>query len=246
MNSATVLERLQAEFNRALLDPDYAVEAGVFSETGIPARARLNVYLNNSRIAQSEALAGIYPAVRRLVGEDFFDHMAILYGETYALSCGDLRAFGDRLPHFIRGFEPLAALPYLPDVARLEWAFHESLHAAQGEARSVPPDLGATLCLAPHVRLLHSTFPVAEIWDFALQPHEPDSPHLDISDAEPAHVLILRPGLDVEVLQLPPQEWEWLEIFAGAGIAMEVLDQDQQGLSLHWHCLGVLATSAEP
>ncbi|MEJ2686115.1 MAG: DNA-binding domain-containing protein [Gammaproteobacteria bacterium] len=211
-DGAPGLRALQAAFARAIRDGEYVPEAGVFRERGLSARQRLNVYHHHSRIVEGEALAAVYPAVQRLVGEDFFANMAILYGRQYPLTRGDLRLFGGQLADFVAQFEPLQSIPYMADVARLEWHWHESLHAAQAPAAGAEPDPGR-VCLAPHVRLLRSPFPVATIWDFALREHAEDAPRLDIDGLGPEHVLIMRPGLDVEVVTLPAAEWEWLAGF---------------------------------
>ena len=208
-NETHGLRALQAAFARAIRDGEYLPEAGVFRERGLSARQRLNVYHHHSRIVECEALAAVYPAVRRLVGEDFFANMAVLYAGQYPLNRGDLRVFGEQLADFLAQFEPLRTVPYVADVARLEWCWHESLHAAQASLEARAAD-GTRLCLAPHVRLLHSPFPVATIWDFALREHADDTPHLNIDTMGPEHVLIMRPTLDVEVWTLPADEWEWL------------------------------------
>lgn len=204
------LRSLQAAFAAALVDDGHIPGAGIFNGRGLTSRQRLNVYFNNSQIVQTEALAAIYPAVSRLVGDEFFANMAVLYGRSHPPDSGDIRTHGARLPEFLEAFEPLAALPYIADVARLEWACHETLHAAQ-----VDTGPGASKCapirLAPHVRMLRSPYPVAEIWDFALQTQASDSQRLNIKDSEPAFLLTLRPALDVEVVSLGPQDWHWLD-----------------------------------
>ena len=200
---------MQAAFAEAVVDGEHIPEAGVFQERGLSARQRLDVYHHHSQIAEGEALAAVYPAVRRLVGDDFFAHMAVLYGRRYPLGQGDLRLFGGHLADFIARFEPLQSIPYVADVARLEWYWHESLHGAQAPAATFKPDR-TPLCLAPHVRLLRSSFAVASIWDFALREHGEDAQRLNIDDLGPEHVLVMRPTLDVEVVTLPADEWHWL------------------------------------
>ena len=119
-NDLPDLRSLQAAFAAALIDDRHVPGAGLVSARGLTPRQRLNVYFNHSQIVQTEALAAIYPAVSRLVGGEFFAHMAVLYGRRHPADSGDLRAYGTRLPEFIEAFEPLAALPYIADVARLE------------------------------------------------------------------------------------------------------------------------------
>lgn len=209
MNDTHRLRSLQATFARAVLEREYIPAAGVFGEHGLSARQRLDVYHNQARLAEAGALEAVYPAVRRLLGDDYFANMAVLYGRRYPLSQGDLRLFGEHLAEFVARFQPLHSLPYIADVARLEWCWHQSHHAPQAPSDASASN-GTHLCLAPHVRLLQSPFPVASIWDFALREHPDGTVRLNIDGIGPEHVLIMRPTLDVEVWTLPREEWEWL------------------------------------
>lgn len=240
MNDMRRFRSLQAEFFQALVDGSHVPEAGIFCENGINARERLNIYFNNSRIMQGDALSSIYPAVRRLVGSDFFDHMSILYAEAYPLSCGDLRTFGSNLPDFIEQFEPLITLPYMRDMARLEWACHESMHASQKRACEASQSPRNAVFLAPHVRLIRSDFPVAQIWDFALREQTSDSRRLDISNSGPCCLLIMRPQLDVEVLELQEEEWEWLANIGKAFVRTDTVGAGEQHRRQLWASRGVL------
>ncbi len=56
------------------------------------------------------------------------------YASTYPSRSGDLNDFGGEFGDFLAGWPPAAQLPYLPDVARLEWAVERVFHAAE-----VPP-----------------------------------------------------------------------------------------------------------
>lgn len=214
MRDHSSLRALQGAVARALEDSGHEPEPGLVRARGLAARRRLNVYYHHSRIVQSDALSAIFPAVQRLVGDDFFAQMAAIYGEKYPLQCGDLRTFGSRLPEFIEGFEPVTPLPYLADVARLEWACHESLHSGEAAPLNATASL-AHLRLASHVRLLHSPFPVARIWEFALTDQDPETPRLSIEGVGPDHLLIMRPDLDVEVYALSADDWAWLSRQAG-------------------------------
>ena len=45
-------------------------------------------------------------------------------------SSGDLNELGAHLADFLPAFPPAQSLPYLPDVARLEWLAHQAHYAA--------------------------------------------------------------------------------------------------------------------
>jgi hypothetical protein len=244
MRQPVTLRALQAAFAQAMIDGDHVPEAGVFQERGLSARQRLNVYYHHTRIAEGEALEAIYPAVCRLVGDEFFANMAILYARQYPLCQGDLRTLGGHLGDFMAQFPPLRALPYIADVARLEWACHESLHAAQA-SRDLPTSTAATLGLAPHVRLLHSSFPVATIWDFALREHTRETPPLNTSELGQEYVLVMRPGLDVEVQTLSEEDWLSLARFVGRGSVGGAGHDEGERRKHGWLARGILSVVDE-
>ena len=110
------LPELQAAFAAALEDEDAGELDTLVRANGLAPGQRVAVYRNNTRLTQLEALAGIYPAVQRLLGEEFFAHMADLFAAMFPSRSGDLRRFGGELAEFLEGFPPTASLAYLPGV----------------------------------------------------------------------------------------------------------------------------------
>ena len=119
------------------------------------------------------ALASTYPVVERLGGAAFFAEAARVYARAHPSAAGDLGRFGGEFAGFIEGYAAAQPLPYLADVARLEWAIYECRHAAD-----VRPFDFATLAAvaeaqrgslrvrpAPGVRLVRSDWPVLAIWE---------------------------------------------------------------------------------
>ena len=123
------LRELQQAFAAAVLDNQPAVLAHV--RDGIfPAARHVQVYRNNTFANLTDALAACYPVVRRLVGAGFFDYAADAYIRHHPPASGNLHDFGAELADFIAAFPPAQSLAYLPEVARLEWAWQQSYHAA--------------------------------------------------------------------------------------------------------------------
>ena len=73
------LSEIQAEFAEALRNPAAAIPAGIVGPDGGPAPKRFSIYRNNVLVALGNSLAGAFPAVKRIVGEDFFKVMARTY-----------------------------------------------------------------------------------------------------------------------------------------------------------------------
>jgi hypothetical protein len=136
-------------------------------------------------------------------------------------------------------------------VARLEWAVHESFHAADptpfdfAALVQVAPDRQGTLRfrLAPAVRLVASTHPVLAIWE-ANQPLRDGCP--DRAQG-PDHVLVRRAGFEVSPMQVDPATWAFLDALAGGAAlerASETLGADEgrlASLMARWIGDGVIA-----
>jgi len=212
-----LLERLQSDFAAALTDPLRTRDiAGALDPADARSIERIALYRGNVAGAWEKALANAYPVVRALVGDEFFSALARAYGKAYPSRSGDLNRFGDGLPAFARAFEAASSLPYLGDVAALEWAVHSAHYAADAAplARdalaALPADqlLGARFSVHPACAWIESAFPVAAIW-LAHQPGTLLS--LPGSIDQPERALVTRPRWRVEVLVSGPGEIAALE-----------------------------------
>jgi len=109
-------------FARALLDPVHAVPAAIRGAARRRADRRFAVHRNNVVVGLINALAERFPVVSRLVGDEFFRAMARLYATMRPPASPLMMLYGETFPEFIDAFAPAAALPYLGDIARLEYA----------------------------------------------------------------------------------------------------------------------------
>jgi len=181
---------------------------------------RLGIYHNNVFTNLRETLRTLYPVIERLVGADFFDYAAEHYIQHYPSSAGDLNRFGAQLADFLADFKPVAALPYLPDTARLEWYTHEVYHAAvrpplaAERLAEVPAEHYEKLhfSLHPAVRLFASSYPVHRIWQVNQEGYEGNQEvNIDHSDVR---LLIERRDRHIELQTLGKGEWTLLESLA--------------------------------
>src|SRR3954468_15361651 len=173
------LSALQTLFGAALDDRELEAHAlPLISGSPEEARERLAVYRRNIATNLGGALAAIYPVVCKLVGAEFFAGLARAYGGAHPSASGDLNEFGEHLADFLRSFAPVGLLPYLPDVARLEWLAHKAHYARDHAPLDVnaladfPEDAYALLqvTLHPSVAVLNSAYPLFRIW----QVHQDD------------------------------------------------------------------------
>src|SRR5262249_35839478 len=136
------------------------------------AQGRLAIYRRNVLGARRGVLEATYPVVLRLVGDAFFGEAARAFALASVSSTGDLADYGREPAAFLDAYPHARALGYLGDVARLEWACHESELAAEVPAFDFAAlaAIGAEasgdirFSLAPSVRLVASIYPVVSIW----------------------------------------------------------------------------------
>lgn len=211
----TGLARLQHDFMAMLLAPQ------------APADARLAIYYRGARASWRSALCAAYPVVRRLVGCAFFDAAADEYARRFPSASGDLGDYGARLAAFLESYAPARGLDYLADVARLEWALHESARAAQAPRfdaaalEALPEERHGALRLRldPSVRLLESRHPVVAIWE-ANQPGRDGTPRRTGGD----RVLVARGRFEARPRSLAPADWRFLQGVAAGRTLSEMVE----------------------
>jgi len=203
------LRELQAGFRAALLAGDERGVAPDVVDDGLSASARLAVYRHHVFTTLTAALEATYPVVCRLVDRRFFGWVADQYVRVRPPAGPCLFEYGADFPEFVAAFPACAHLPWLADVARLEWAMNAALHAPDAlplepEAlRALDPAALArlTLRLDPSVTLLASRWPVDAIWD-ANQAGVDPAPRVDL-DAGGVWLEIRRRDGDVVRRALP-------------------------------------------
>jgi hypothetical protein len=182
-----------------------------------PGEPRMAVYHRTSLAARCGALAAAYPVVRRLVGVAFFEEAAATHARTAPSTSGDLHAYGAAFATFLATYLPARSLPCLADVARLEWAVHESSHADDGVpfdfaalGRVAPDSLGAVrIALHPAVRLVASVHPILAIWEA----NQPDRDGTLERDDGADRVVVRRVGYAVVPVATDLATWTLLQAF---------------------------------
>lgn len=177
----------------------------------IPAASRLDVYRHHIRHSLAAALTTNFSTVQTLVGEGFFRGLARAFVEHSLPTQPVLSEYGASLPDFIAGYEPARDLPYLADVARLDWALNCAFQAPHVEGLGAS-DLAAiegdrlpsmSLSLTPGTALITSRFPLGRIW-LASQPGV-DAEPVDLESGG-ARLLILRRPDDAAFVEMSSAE----------------------------------------
>ena len=169
-----MLREFQRSVGASLLQPfKAAAPDGVVA--GDPARAAARFMIHRGNVVESlvNALALTYPAVKTVCGEENFRVLAGAFVRRYPPARPELLAYGGGFAAFTAGqTAAVSDFPYLPDLARLEWALNESYYAAETPAlqpadlAAVPPENLGALRLALHTsaRIVKSTSPIHAIW----------------------------------------------------------------------------------
>lgn len=213
-------------FSDAIFTAEAPAPAGLKAWNGSNVARRFNVYRNNVLVSLLDALQDTFTVTAQLTGVEFFRAMARQYVIKNPPETPVLVWYGQTFADFIAGFEPAASLPYLADVARLEFAWVQCFHSAD-HAPVSPQALsrylasysneggetdghvngkshgGPGIVLAPSMRVVLSSYPILSIW-FAHQPQsEFGLSDIDLSQAQ--NVLLTRPGHNVHLDLVSPQ-----------------------------------------
>lgn len=205
---AAMLSELQEAFRHGLLSgDDAAAQAAVRDSAGLAAEARLEIYRNNVFQSLVAVLGAAYPAAASVLGEAAFRTVAAAFIKRHPPRLPQLSAYGDELPEFLVGLGATSR-PFLPDLARLEWARNESYFEADATPidlatlRAVPAEHAALLrmTLHPTVRLLGSRYDVLALWHEHLGDSAPPAPPPPCEGDR--YILIARPGVEVQMAAL--------------------------------------------
>ena len=158
------------------------------------------------------------------------DQLARRFVREYPSRSGNLHEFGRELARFLENLPDLSELPYLPDVAALEWALHEVFHEAEVRPfdwATVTDPENVKVHLHPAARLIASRYPILAIWEA----NQAEDPGLVDLDAGGDWLIVFRNDLERQILRLTAGEFALLGALA-------------QGMTLGEVCEAALA--AEP
>jgi hypothetical protein len=203
-----MLHDRQKEFGAAILDARKPVPEGLVGPDGRPSSKRFAVYRNNVVVGLIEALRHAYPAVERIVGEEFFKAMAAAFVVVHPPRSPIMLEYGEGFAEFIGAFEPARSLTYLSDVARIERAWTESYHAREAQPFDVselavlPAQKFNDLRFAVHpsLRIVQSKLPALSIWHMNTEGGTPGA--IDLASGG-QDTMIVRPNAEVEVRLMP-------------------------------------------
>jgi Putative DNA-binding domain len=196
----------------------------------------LAAYRAHAAALAQRALAAVFPTVQQVVGADAFAVLSRLHWQSHPPTEGDMAQWGDALPQFLADDVALKDEPYLPDLARLEWAVHVADRAGDGPSEAAGLALLAEhdpqqlfVQLAAGTAVVASCYPVVRVW----HAHRSDEADVDrfavvraafaAGDADCA--LVWRQGWRVQVHTIAPAELRFTQaLLAGHSLGLALTE----------------------
>lgn len=211
------LHELQQLFVRGLQDESDDILSCIKSDAKLSAQNHLEIYRSSIIGAKQKVLTEIFPVCHNLVGKDFFLAMANAYIAEYHSLSPDLGNYGLFFPIFVQHFPPAKKLPYLADVAKLEWAWHKIFSSAdnpvlnfQNLAECFSAECGnITFSLPNDSFLIESVYPIQRIWEVNQEDYRGDQTVM-LTENDKYYFLVWRDKLVMRIDELNADEWQVL------------------------------------
>jgi hypothetical protein len=204
---------------------------------------RLDVYRGGYPARVEAAVADTYPAVAHLVGAAALRGLTDRYARALSRHSYNLNDVGAELPTFLEGDALTERLPFLPDLAALEWRIAQAFHAFESppfDARrlacwAIDDFEQARLAFQPSLAVVRSRWPIVVLWQSRETPTEEID--IDLRD-RPEIALVHRRGLDVACNRIDAAEADCLTaLLAGETLgraAAELAEQTSEGAVGEW------------
>jgi hypothetical protein len=174
----------------------------------------IKIYQNSMRATLFNSLTKIFPACKRLVGEDFFAQLAWDYIDHHPSFSPNLNHYGENFPEWIERFKP-AELAYFPELAQLEWHWHKVFYGPNNTAMDFDKlnqailEQGEDIVFktAKACRLLSFQFSVNKIWQ-SCQPEYQGNFNFSIKG--PCYLALFQLEHKIRMIELNLAEWTFL------------------------------------
>jgi len=225
------LNQLQNDFIAAIFnhDRDTAIKYVTGDET-LDAAARLGIYRGSVHGILTQSLGETFPVCKHLLGEEFFDKMCDRFIDQFPPSSPFFSHYGDHLSVFLKDFEPVKTIPFIKDVALLEWTRHklwqqispQPFDFSKISSLSEEQQTKLIFQLNRTMRLIDSDYRIDHIW-FAHQP-ESDIELENININEPVKLLLTKSenSLKVADFTTDSEYWRFLDSISHASNITEL------------------------
>lgn len=180
------------------------------------------VYQNNTRERLRSVLMQTFPVCMQLVGEHCFEQMTLIHVMDNPCRTHDLEQYGATFPDTVaRVLRDQAALrdavPYLTDMAKVEWVAHRSYFAPNRSSFNFAAFAeldeqqysNVRFQLAPDLSTVMTGWPVAKIW----QMHQPGNEVVGLSAVPTEQFLLIeRPQYQAQITEIDEPTYQALEL----------------------------------
>lgn len=209
-----MLKDVQSSFINAIINGDNNECSNFIKPTNVANISRINIYKNNVVSTLRENIIAKYPIILALVGEEFLNYCVREYVKNNPSKNGNLDFYGKEFANFIASFKPAQTLPYLSDVAKLEWLLHEIyfdedikiLDKIKFSKTDVNQLENVKFKVNKAVKLIASKYPIYQIYQMVNDNLIKD---LDISSGG-ENLLIIRPEFKIKAIEIYDSEYQFL------------------------------------
>lgn len=221
------LHDTQTAFKTMMIERHIESPEAIFHQGGMSLQKRMGTYKNNYSAGLSDVLAGTFQTITALVGEKFMHGVCARFVRAHPPQKACMHDYGEALPAFLENFEPAQSMPYLPDMARLDWAANTAYHADNVTAIT-PENLSDInfnendfrLHLHPSVTLLSSPYPINDLRAYVRDSERQKTEEFNVTEKE-TFLLVSRQQGQVYIQGLTPAEHSFIQSLQPLTIAVE-------------------------
>jgi len=227
------LNHLQRDFIDSVFQLDGAATQSILSQlngtTQLSIKEQFKIYQQSIHDGLTNALQQIYPVCTELVGERYFYSMARKYILSNPSRSPDLTDYGESFSKYIKHHPVITTVPYLSDMAKLEWAYHRAFHAPNETGFNIESiykysaeQLTKCIFFLPDSHhFISSHFPIDRIWEMHQTANE-DS--LEI-EKHAGYYFVFRKSYEIHIDRLTKHEYLFLKAVKQNIPFIEIYDQ---------------------
>ncbi len=217
MSSPSLAELQGAMAARILGNEDFSpLDGWIRVPPGVDPRTRFAIHQDAYPARIASSLAEAFPAVANILGDGSLARLTARFIECGLPAERNLNHVGRGLPAFLASDPLTPEVPFLPDLAALEWAIYECFHCEVGSDFD-PATISAfthddwvrtRVVFRPGTAVVSSAWPIHELW----RTRDLDRCEIAVELRDhPEQVLVHRVGLAVETQSIDLLEAEALE-----------------------------------
>ena len=202
---------------------------------GADPSVRLAIHLEGYPARIASSLAEAFPAFANILGDGSLAKLTDRFIECDLSPERNLNRIGRTLPGFLESDPLTREVPFLPDLAALEWAIFECFHSESGRDLD-PAAIGdyslddwarIRITFRPGTAVVNSAWPIRVLW----LTRDLDRSEIDVDLGDrPEQVLVYRVGLSVETRSIDPLEAHALErLLDGAHLSEVMTELSERG-----------------